>query len=144
MRDDRAQAGFTLLEVIVALVIAAVAMAVLFSGAATGLRATHLSGDTMKAVSLARSHLAMVGRARPLVPGEQSGEDGDGFHWRLRITPLASVPFEDAQNSAAASGSPPRLVLFAVAVAVSWSMDGGTRQVVLDTQRVGTMAPAAP
>jgi hypothetical protein len=67
--------------------------------------------------------------------------DGGGFRWQVRVAPLGSVPFAAQQT---AIGHPPQMVLLGVAVAISWSMDGGERQVALDTQRIGFMAPTGP
>jgi general secretion pathway protein I len=141
MGADQRQAGFTLLEVIVALVIATLALVGLFSGAATGLRSSQVSADYQSALSRARSHLAALGDGSALVPGTQTGDDGGGFRWQVRVAPLASVPFAGQQT---ASGRAPQMVLLGVAVAISWSMDGGERQVALETQRIGFMAPAGP
>jgi prepilin-type N-terminal cleavage/methylation domain-containing protein len=178
MRPDPGQAGFTLLEVIVALVIATLALSGLFAGAATGLRASHVSGDYMSALSRAQSHLAALAVVEPLVPGTQSGDDGGGFRWRMRIMPLSTIPLPARQNAIQIPGQipgqvpgqgqgqgqdqgqpqgqpqtpapagparpPPRLALMGIDVTVSWSTDGGTRQVALRTQRLSVIAPASP
>jgi general secretion pathway protein I len=57
----RSEAGFTLLEVMVAFVISALALAVLFNGTTTGLRATEQAGKYVEAISLVQSHLAALG-----------------------------------------------------------------------------------
>ena len=133
--------GFTLLEVLVALVIATLALGVLFSGAVTGLRSARLSLDYAEAVSRAQSHLAVVGIGAPLVAGIQHGDDGAGFAWRVAMRPLATTPLQNANSlgSAAVAG---RVSLFAVSVVISWTKDGGQRHVELDTERIGP-APAA-
>jgi len=78
MRPDCRQPGFTLLEVLVALVIAALAMGVLFSGAVSGLRAARLGGHYAEALSRARSHLAAIGPGAPLVAKGTMGRDFAG------------------------------------------------------------------
>ena len=133
-------AGFTLLEVLVAFVIAALALGVLFEGAVGSLRSTRVSARTEEALARARSHLATVGHGVALRPTTQEGDDGSSYHWSLRIAP---------QQSAAGSGGPqaPRLVLYAVQVTESWPDPGsgdGTRAVVLRTERLGTQAAAGP
>jgi general secretion pathway protein I len=126
MATDRA-AGFTLIEVLVAFIIASVALAALAHAAIDGLRASSLSAHYQEALARARSHLAAVGRAPQ--PGDRQGDEGDGFHWHIRIVPLATTTL--------ASG---HATLLAVSVAVSWG-DRPTRRVQLDTEQVVGAAP---
>ncbi len=118
--------GFTLLEVLIALAIAGLALAALFDGAALGLRAVERAGRTAEALSHARSHLAALDRAGPLVPGETAGEDGGGFRWRHRIMPLG-----------AAGSRPGAIVLYDVTVAIGWDEAGAAREVVLAGRILG-------
>src|SRR3954463_7816951 len=123
MRADRG-AGFTLLEVLIAFAIAALALATLLQGDLLGLRSTQLAGRTEEALARARSRLAAV-EARPVLPLDQRGDDGGGLAWRLRVVPEAN-----------AGG----LTLYAVTVAVSWREGGAAREVRLETQRLGVAA----
>ena len=132
--------GFTLLEVLVAFVIAAGALGVLYSGAVSGLRTARTADRYGEAVSRAQSHLATVGHGSAMVPGTRSGDDGGGFRWRVRIVQEFTAPA--ARGSEAATG--PHIGLFAVSVVVSWD-DGGTeRHVQLDSQRAARVGPPAP
>jgi general secretion pathway protein I len=133
--------GFTLLEVLVALVIAGLALGVLFSGAITGMRSANLSLDYAEAVSRARSHLAVVGVGAPLVAGTQQGDDGHGFTWRVAVRPLATTALQNT-NALASATTASRISLFAVSVVIGWTKDGGQRQVELTSDRIG-LAPAA-
>ena len=126
-------AGFTLLEVLVAFAIAALAVGVLMQGATGGLRAVRVAGRVEEATSRARSHMATLGHSGPLLPGVQSGDDGEGYRWRTRIVLLSSQPLGEAAPGAPA---PPRLGLFAVAVAISWTEGDDARQVELDSRRL--------
>lgn len=129
MRADRGggEAGFTLLEALIAFAIAALALAALLGGALTGLRATEAASRTEEALARARSRLAAL-EAAPLAPADGRGDDGGGFAWRLRVSPEA------------VSGG---LTLYAVSVAVAWR-DGSTpREVRLETQRLGPSAAGA-
>lgn len=133
LRQDR---GFTLLEVLVAFIIAALALAALTQGAASGLRSVRVSGHVQEAVSRARSRLAAIGHGVPLQPGDQEGDDGGGFRWRLRVAPAATTERSERNE--------PRPVLYDVAMTIEWRMDGGVRQVALSTQRLGSAPPEPP
>ena len=126
--------GFTLLEVVVALAIAALAIVGLFQAASGGLLAVNTAGRVEEAVQRAQSHLAAVGRSAALIQGEFTDDDGGGYHWRLRARPVAT------RQVAAADGNPTAPVLatlFDVEVAISWPGRSGERSVVLKTMRLG-------
>ena len=130
--------GFTLLEVLVAFIIAAIALTVLFSGGLDGLRAADVSGRYAEAISRAQSHLAVATVGESLTPGDRQGDDGHGFHWHLRVSPKASVP----PNPAAPQQR--LLTLYAISSAVSWTEGAQTRTVQLDSERVGSAPPPPP
>jgi len=125
--------GFTLLEVLVALVIAGLALVVLFRAGGEGLFAVDTASRAEAAVERAQSHLAAVGREASLLPGDVEGDDGGGYHWHLRSTPVASRQAQESNNVPAVTTT-----LFDVEVEVSWAGRGHDRRVVLKTRRIGT------
>ncbi len=136
---ESAGSGFTLLEVLVAFVIAALALGVLFHGAIEGLAAVRLADRSAEALSRARSHLASVGHGVPLRTEALQGEDGGGFTWSLRLRPLGAAPMlqggGDAQH-------PAHETLFEVRVTESWDGPQGRRGTTLVTRRAAvTPAP---
>jgi general secretion pathway protein I len=116
-----AQRGFTLLEVLVAFVIAALALGVLFNAASGGLRGAHLASHVEQAVARARSRLAAIGHGAPLVTSTRSGDDGGGFRWQERIAPVAAL-------------ANPAATLYDVVVTISWRSDGTPRAFALHTR----------
>ncbi len=140
VRTCRQEGGFTLLEVLIAFIIAAIALGVLFSGAIEGLRTSRVAVRYEEAVARARSHLAASG-VSPM-EGDQNGDDGSGFHWRVRTqltdraTPKDFVanPLEQAIEQRASPATAPTLALYAITVWVSWREDGQTREVRLDSE----------
>jgi general secretion pathway protein I len=125
--------GFTLLEVVVALAIAGLALVGLFHAGSGGLLAVDTAARAEEAVQRAQSHLAAVGRDAALVQGEFTGEDGGGYRWRLRVWPLT------ARQSLAPDGvTAVSTTLYNVEVAISWPGRAGERVVVLRTLRLGT------
>ncbi|HYD31120.1 MAG TPA: type II secretion system protein [Azospirillaceae bacterium] len=103
--------GFTLLEVLVALAIlglvAAGTLPLLSTGLDTSQRATVLS----RAVLHARSRLAVLGIAEPLVAGERRGDFGNGYTWVVSVAPYGGD---------AAGAIPAGTRLYRVAVTVAW------------------------
>ena len=72
----RQQAGFTLLEVVIAFVVLALTLSVVFEIFSTWLaRASDLS-DRSQALAIARSRLAGVGIEEGIKEGEARGESG--------------------------------------------------------------------
>lgn len=95
-RLQRPQQGFTLLEVIVAVVIAALCLAALSQVFATGVRAASTSSDYMRAMTLAQSLLAGVGVEKAASDGSESGTSSDGrLVWTVTISP---EPTDEAEN----------------------------------------------
>jgi general secretion pathway protein I len=135
--DAARQRGFTLIEVLIAFAIAAMALGLLFQAATSSGTAAHQAGYYEEAVSRAKSHMAMVGRDSDIAPGEREGDDGSGFRWRVKITPSAAA--QPPQGAAPEN----RVVLYSVEVSISWSDSGRPHSVVLHTQRTGTQPGAA-
>ena len=134
-KPGRNERGFTLLEVLVAFAIASLALLVLFQGALAGLRSADIAGRYEEALTRARSRLAALGGS--LVPADKQGEDGSSYHWRVRISPVAST----VSGNGVVGGAPAvRTTLYAVTVEVSWQEGGRRRVVELDSKRLGTAA----
>jgi general secretion pathway protein I len=107
MRAPRRSAGFTLLEVVVALAIMAIALGVLYRAVGGGVRTV---GD-LSAYSRAAAVGESVLQSRDSVPAEGWNESGQwaGFRWSV-----ASAPYEPGSGS---GGAP----LHRVQVDVAWS-----------------------
>ena len=127
--------GFTLLEVVVALAIAAVALVGLFQAGSGGCFAVDTAARALEAVQRAQSHLAAVGRDAALVQGDFTDEDGGGYRWHLSVRPAAT-----RQLPAAGGNANTTETLFDVEVAISWPGHSGDRSVVLKTLRLGSAA----
>ncbi len=127
MRSER-ERGFTLLEVLVAFVIAALALSLLARAAIDGVRSAHVSARYTEALVRARSHLA--GLPTPPVAGDFQGDDGGGFHWHLRVATETRITTR--QNL--------QMALYDVAVAISWEEGDQKRVVTLATKRAAMQA----
>jgi general secretion pathway protein I len=120
-----AEGGFTLVEVLVALAIVAVAFAVslgILSGGLTRLDHDH---NVQHALLVAQSELARVGQDIPVADRQIDGESADGFAWRIAITSYA----------AAAGG----LAAHDVVITVGWREGWRPREVRLETVRLAVL-----
>lgn len=127
--------GFTLLEVVVAIAIAALALVGLFHAGSGGLFAVDTATRAEEAVQRAQSHLAAVGRDAALTQGDFTDDDGGGYRWRLRVRPLVARQVTTPDGNTAGFAT-----LFDVEVSISWPGRSGDRSVVLKTLRLGTAA----
>ena len=137
--------GFTLLEVLIAFTIAALALGVMMSVATEGQQSVRVGGRYEEALSRAKSHMAALADEATLPEGTMQGDDGHGYQWHLNIrqTGVAQSGTETDQPSSAPNISKP--ILYAVEVAVSWGgQEGRIRQVLLRSQRLGSLPAAKP
>jgi general secretion pathway protein I len=123
-----AQAGFSLLEVLVALMILALAMTVAFRVFSGGLRNLALSGQYTRAAMLAESQLAGVGVDEPLEVGEEQGEWPDDYRWRRRVEIYRPWGGRDPE--------PTGVPAFVVTLEVAWDELGRERRVAFTTLRL--------
>jgi prepilin-type N-terminal cleavage/methylation domain-containing protein len=117
--------GFTLLEVLVAMVILSLAVVTMIQLSSQGLRLVKLSGDHQEATRLADR----IARATEIkAEGVDGGKEGP-FTWERRIA-LVQIPKELTVEAGPASG--PTIALYSLSIAVRW---GSGRSVELATLR---------
>ena len=84
------EAGFVLLEVIVAMVIVSIALATLYQTVGGAFRAAGRVEALQATVVFARSQLDAVGSGGVLTPGTATGAYSNGIRWRLSIADLST------------------------------------------------------
>ncbi len=126
-RPCGAAAGFTLVEVLAAFVILALALAVLLPGFATGMRSLVTADDYATATLLAQSRLELVGRAEPVQAGASTGAFDERFRWQLEIAPLPELHADESVP----------LQAYSVVLTVAWEAGSAERTVTLQTLRLG-------
>jgi general secretion pathway protein I len=135
MRSDRRQldgrqSGYTLIEVLVAFMILALALTVLLRIFSGGLRNVSVSSDYATATLIAESRLAAAGIDMPLAPGEISGTEGERFEWTVSVQDYQPFPgYRSAIKGVDA---------YRVTVKVEWPHGDNTRSVGLSTVRLRT------
>ncbi len=116
----RRQHGFTLLEVIVAFALLALALSLLLGSLSGASRQVRDSADSSRATLHAQSLLAQLGAGEALQPGrQQGGFEGDRYQWQHDVVPFADPLAARAQLD---PGAPQ---LLDVRLAVRWGSERG-------------------
>jgi general secretion pathway protein I len=121
------EAGFVLVEVLVAFAVAAALLGLGFELLSTNLGALRRTGAYEQALLLAESRLEELSTGAP--PAEDAGETDDGFAWRI-----------DAVRDPAAPSSAKGPALYQVRVTVSWQQGLTPRSVSLASLRLTASA----
>lgn len=134
MRRSSRIGGYTLIEVLVAFMILALALTVLLRIFSGGLRNVAASADYAHAILVAEAQLATAGVTDALVPGETYGDEGGKFRWRKIVRTY--LPFAEYDP-----GTLP-VTAYHITVIVEWSHAGSVRQVDLRSIRLARAAGA--
>ena len=134
--EQRREAGFSLIEVVVALALLGLILAVLSDSLRTGLSSAARAAAIQPPLAVAEAKLAAVGVTEPLVTGRTSGQDARGMVWQLSID-----EFRDDDFDGPSSDAPGVPKLYRVRVTVSWSQGGTARSLSLDSLRLAPVTP---
>jgi general secretion pathway protein I len=122
-RGARAAAGYTLIEVIVAFAILALALTLLLGTLSGAARQVRWADQAGRAALHARSLLDQVGVGETLRPGHSEGAFEQGrYRWTLDV-----APFEDRSRPPAALVDPAAPQLLRIALTVQWGQGGDPR-----------------
>ena len=122
--------GYSLIEVLVAFTILALALTVLFRIFSGGLRNVDASADYALAVLVAEGKLAEPGVSTPLQIDTADGVEADKFTWSRSIT-----QYEPAN---AEFSNPFGVRAYRIVVNVEWPGGRSTRRVALETIRLNS------
>lgn len=128
----RADEGFTLIEVLVALTILGVSLAVLLAVFLQGLDRSRESANEAAARVLAQSLLVQAKSAASPAMGSSAGKAA-GLVWRLQVVPYGTASDRVSWQENAAQ----------IVATVSWRGDGGMRSISLSTLRLLPKAESA-
>jgi general secretion pathway protein I len=107
------EAGFSLMEILVAFAILSLSLLAIFKSYGLILRSQNATQEETLALDMARSLIAVAGTEIPLQPMSQKGQDASGIDWVREITPFHG------------SG---RLALFRITVTVTRKDSSGRRR----------------
>ena len=129
-------AGFTLIEVLTAMMILAISLVTILQLFSGGLRSAAISGAYTRAVLHAREKMAELLLYDEMRGMSLEGSFGDGYAWQARIQYLNPEP-EAETGAGGAAVSPPEppwpLDLFDVTVEVTWTEAARERRFSLQT-----------
>lgn len=128
--------GFSLLEILVAFSIMAIALTVLLRIFGTGVNNSVISEEYTIAVQIAESLMARTGVEAALEPGESQGTEGDKYDWLVIVTPAAPTPTRRSLKDETEDQQNPPPELMSVRVRVSWGEDEQARTVELNTLKL--------
>ena len=130
------EAGFSLLEIVVALALLGLILAVLSDSLRTGLGSAARAAAIEPPLAVAEAKLAAVGVTERLIAGRTSGQDARGIAWQLAIE-----EFHDDDFDGPSSDAPGVPKLYLVRVTVSWRQGGVPRSLSLDSLRLAPVTP---
>jgi general secretion pathway protein I len=132
----RSQAGFTLIEVVVAFVMLTLVLSVGFQIFSAGMARAGDLEDRSHALDIAQSQLALAGMETVLQEGQSQGDSADRkYHW---VTTVAATD-EGQPPNAPTQGA---YLLWHVEARVDWRAGSGKPQsVVLSTLALGQRTP---
>ncbi|MBV9863383.1 MAG: prepilin-type N-terminal cleavage/methylation domain-containing protein [Alphaproteobacteria bacterium] len=142
MRARRAvangSAGFSLIEVLVALAILGLALGAVAAVFGNGLLADRAVGDVDTALAVAQQRLEAAGVTEPLRTGNSEGVFAGRYQWRLAVAPYDD---KDRRRGGADDSDLPNLRLFRIEAIVAWRDGVRARQIALATLRLGPAPP---
>lgn len=117
--------GFTLVETLVALVIAVGTIVLFYQSFSTSVRTTHAVDENLRLLTLARSRLDEVGSSIALAPGTQQGREADGMTWSINVRPIDT-----------GEGRAPRSFWVSITTRSARDLTGKTHEIELQTVKL--------
>jgi general secretion pathway protein I len=125
----RADEGFTLVEVLVALALLGIGLAALVQVVPAATLAAARAQARLEALALAQARLETLGVDAALLPGGSAGVAPGGYRWRVSARPLAP-------GGPGGSPTPAALEAIEVGVEVTWVAGGRRGSLVLTSIRL--------
>jgi len=126
--DRHGPEGFTLMEIMVAMMILALSLTAVLQLFSDGLRSGQLSKTYLLGVYHARAKMEEVLVVDEIIEEIRRGELADGFTWQVAV---------ERQIDERAVNNSSGLVLFKVTVTVNWPERGHIKSYIIESLRLG-------
>jgi len=130
MKAGKKASGFTLIEVVVAMAILGIGLAVVVELFGGGLRLAGVSDEYTKATGYARIKLEEITLARTLEEGVQEGDFDNRFRWQVEVKKVDLLP-----PGKETTYQPP-VALYRVKIDVLWQSGSRDRVATLESYRM--------
>ena len=131
MNQPSSQKGFTLLEILLAIVILGVSLTVIMQQFSAGLRIAYTSKTYTTAISYAKQKLEEFQLQQEIEETEESGDFDDGYSWRVTIVPYEDYLEEEGEDEDLFEHLP--LEMYRLDSVVSWIEGDKEKSVLLST-----------
>jgi general secretion pathway protein I len=132
--------GFTLIEVIIAFLIAALSIATLFEAITGGIGSTANATKVTRAILFAESHIAIIGRGESISDNDVKGSDPDGYTWHVIVRTVSSRKLRYEGENTLSNARAAYAILYSVEVSETWEDGPRNRTVTLNTYRIDVRA----
>jgi len=131
--QNQAAKGFTLIETLVAMMVLAICLGIIFQLFSGGLGLARVSEDYTRAAFLAKERMEEVLLFPELTPGEENGEFDEIYRWQVNIEHFPAVSEEESEK--------PIVYTFAIKVMVLWQDGPDQRDLTIQTVTIATLKP---
>jgi prepilin-type N-terminal cleavage/methylation domain-containing protein len=122
--------GFTLLEVMIAMAILGMGLAVIIELFSGGLRLGKASKEYTKAANHGRMKLEEISAQQDIAEGKDEGEYEDGFRWQVDVKKIVTLPMEKDPDFK------PPVDLFQVKINILWKSGLKERAINLESYKM--------
>ncbi len=130
MNSRRAERGFTLIEIVVAIAILGIGLVVIIELFGGGLRLERTSEEYTKAVGYARMKLEEISFVPSLEEGIQEGEFDRDYRWQVEVRKVDLIPSRGIETSYR-----PPVELYYVRIEVLWKSGFKERKTSVESYR---------
>lgn len=128
--------GFTLIEVLTAVMVLSISLLVIMQLFSGGLKSSRISTDYLNGIFHAREKMEELLLTRDWAPGSYSGEFDDGYRWAAAIEEATPDPdFLEDEDAEARGREPDNLpfVTLMIRLEISWDHNGREKRLALAT-----------